>query len=161
MECRTGAAASSVPVSAATSRIILRHSSTFFGKIWPVGYWSALGARSILAASSGPSRARKKTSVITPDPPAGRADVAAAAYEELRSHVLSDSPRRGRFGLVLLLREGIASWIDRCVTCSAPVAASAAPDRAVSAPLVSQQLQADIVSVLASIALTGREEMRL
>ncbi|PYV36023.1 MAG: hypothetical protein DMG09_18560 [Acidobacteria bacterium] len=78
------------------------------------------------------------------------ADAAVAAYEELRSQVLAGAPRGGRFGLVLLLREGGTS--------------AAGPDPAVSTPLVSQQLHAGIVSVLANIAqhhLTDREGMNL
>ena len=92
------------------------------------------------------------------------ADAAVAAYKELRSQVLAGAPRGGRFGLVLLLREGVAAWIDRCGTCSGPGTSAAGPDPAVSTPLVSQQLHAGIVSVLANIAqhhLTDREEMNL
>ncbi|PYV06738.1 MAG: hypothetical protein DMG10_01010 [Acidobacteria bacterium] len=66
--------------------------------------------------------------------------------------------------MVLLLREGVAAWIDRCGTCSGPGTSAAGPDPAVSTPLVSQQLHAGIVSVLANIAqhhLTDREEMNL
>jgi len=81
------------------------------------------------------------------------ADAAVAAYEELRSQVLAGAPRGGRF-----------AWIDRCGTCSGPGTSAAGPDPAVSTPLVSQQLHAGIVSVLANIAqhhLTDREEMNL
>ncbi len=109
---------------------------------------------------AGPRSTGKKTSMINPDPPSHNTDGVVAAYEELRSHVLTGSPRGGHFGLVLLLREGVAAWIDRCPACSAP-ASPAAPDRAVPTPLVSQQLHADIARVLASIALRDREEIRL
>jgi recombinational DNA repair protein (RecF pathway) len=98
--------------------------------------------------------------VIAPNPPASGADGAVAAYEELRSYILAGSPSSRHFGLVLLLREGIAARIERCAARSAPAARSAALDHAVSAPLASQQLHADMVRVLASIALTGREEMK-
>jgi hypothetical protein len=89
--------------------------------------------------------------MINRDAPAGDADAAVAAYEQLRSHMLAASPRGGQFGLVLLLREGVAAWMDRCAACSAPAAPSATPDRAVQAPLVSEQLHADIIRRLASI----------
>ena len=94
--------------------------------------------------------------MINPTPTATSADSATVAYEALRSQVLTDSQRGGRFGLILLLREGIAAWIDRRAACSAPAAASF---RAVPALPVSDPLRADIVHVLASIALTRREEV--
>jgi hypothetical protein len=99
--------------------------------------------------------------MINPNPPASGADGAIAAYEELRSHMLAGSPSGGHFGLVLLLREGIAAWIERCAACWALAAKSATPDRTVPRPLLSEQLHGDMVRVLASIALTGREEMEL
>jgi hypothetical protein len=96
--------------------------------------------------------------VIDPDVPASGEDGTVAAYEEIRAHILVGSPGRQRFGLVVLLREGIAAWIERRATCWSP--ASATPDRAVRPPLLSEQLHAEIVRVLVSIALSGREEMK-
>ena len=87
--------------------------------------------------------------MINTNPLAASAQAAAAAYEELRSYVLAGSSRGGHFGLVLLLREGVAAWIDRCAACFAPAASSAAPKRATPAHLVSQEFHAGIVSVLA------------
>jgi recombinational DNA repair protein (RecF pathway) len=98
--------------------------------------------------------------MINPNPPASGTEGAVAAYEELRSHLLAGSPSSRHFGLILLLREGIAAWIERCAACSAPPAQSATPQRALAGPLLSEQLAVEIVRVLASIALTGREEMR-
>jgi hypothetical protein len=37
-----------------------------------------------------------------------------AAYEQLRSHVLGRPSPGGQLGLAVLLREGMASWIERC-----------------------------------------------
>jgi len=96
--------------------------------------------------------------VIDPDAPASGEDGTVAAYEEVRAHILVGSPGGQHFGLVVLLREGIAAWIERRATCWGP--ASATPDRAGRPPLLSEQLHAEIVRVLVSIALNGREEMK-
>ena len=80
-----------------------------------------------------------------------------AAYEELRSYMLAGSPGGPHFGTVVLLREGIAAWIERRATCRGPAAQSAT--RPASRPLLSE-LHAEIVHVLADIALKSREEMR-
>jgi hypothetical protein len=98
--------------------------------------------------------------VIDSDLPGQSADAAVATYEQLRSDVLAGSPRGGHLGLVLLLREGVAAWIDRRPACSPRGAPPAAADRVGAAPLVSQQLHASFARVLASIALAAREETR-
>jgi hypothetical protein len=54
---------------------------------------------------------------------------AAAAYEQLRRGVLQGPPLGGHFGLILLMREGVAAWIDRGVTGFTPQAASTKVDR--------------------------------
>ena len=87
----------------------------------------------------------------------GGAD-AAAAYEQLRSYVLENSIHGGHAGLILVMREGVAAWIDRCTPGFTP-AVSTHVDRVVTLPNLSQQLHADIVDVLVSIALTTRKEI--
>jgi hypothetical protein len=88
----------------------------------------------------------------------GGAD-ATAAYEHLRRHALEGSPRGVPFGVILVVREGVAAWIDRGATgCTTP---STNPDRAVPFPAVSLPLHAGIVDVLVSIALTTREETQV
>lgn len=89
--------------------------------------------------------------------PTGGAD-AAAAYEHLRRHVLQGSPRGAPFGVILVMREGVAAWMDRGATGFATVVPFTHPDRAVACPDVSPPLHAGIVDVLVSIALTTREE---
>ena len=81
-----------------------------------------------------------------------------AAYEELRSHMLAGSPGGSHFGMVVLLREGIAAWIERRSTCRGVAAQSAT--HSAPRPVLSDELHAEIVHVLADIALKGREEMR-
>lgn len=81
---------------------------------------------------------------------------AAAAYEHLRRHVLQGSPRGAPVGVILVMRAGVAAWIDRGAT--GFTAPSTNPDRAGPFPAVSPPLHAGIVEVLVSIALTPREE---
>ena len=80
-----------------------------------------------------------------------------AAYEELRSHRLAGSPGGPHFAMVVLLREGIAAWIERRAICRELAAQSGT--RPAPRPVLSE-LHAEIVHVLADIALQGREEMK-
>ena len=87
--------------------------------------------------------------------PSGAGD-AAVAYEQLRQHVLTGSSPGGHVGLALLLREGIAAWLDRSAITCRPFEPSTV---AVVAPLVLfPQLQAGIVAVLADLVWTTRQE---
>jgi hypothetical protein len=90
--------------------------------------------------------------------PAPAADGAVAAYEELRRDMLAGSPGGPRFGMVVLLREGIAAWLERRATCLRLAAQSAT--RSAARPVLSDKLHAEIVHVLADIALKNREEMK-
>jgi hypothetical protein len=87
-------------------------------------------------------------------------DPCEAAYEELRRRVLTGAAFGGPFGLVVLLREGLAAWMARGAAGAAPVERTGDPERRAAAPLVSDALHAAVVRVLASMALGGREEMR-
>jgi hypothetical protein len=84
---------------------------------------------------------------------------AAAAYEQMRHHVFQGSAYGSHSGLILVIREGVAAWIDRGATGFTPAAASTNVDRVVALPALSPQLHAGIVDVLVNIALTTREEM--
>ena len=78
---------------------------------------------------------------------------ASFAYEELRSHVLSGVPGNGT-GLVLLLREGLAAWIEgRAASCPASEPEKRPRHKAV--PVLSDEVHAGIVRVLASMVLAG------
>ena len=78
---------------------------------------------------------------------------AGFAYEELRSHVLSGVPGNGA-GLLLLLREGLAAWIEgRAALCPAPEPEKRPRHKAV--PVLSDEVHAGIVRVLASMVLAG------
>jgi hypothetical protein len=91
------------------------------------------------AAATGPDRCR-------------------VAYEELRGRVLAGAPFGGAFGLVLLLREGLAAWMAGGSAGSVLVAPAVEPDRRAAAPLVSDETHATVVRVLASMALGGLKE---
>jgi hypothetical protein len=68
----------------------------------------------------------------------------------------------GHCELVLLMREGIAAWIDRRSTGSpAPAAAPTAPrDCPAGVLLAADDLHASLVRVLASMALSNKGEVR-
>jgi len=73
--------------------------------------------------------------------------------------MLAGSPGGPHSGTVVLLREGIAAWIERRIACRQLAAQSAPPP--VPRPLLSDQLHTEIVHVLADIALKHREGMIL
>jgi hypothetical protein len=79
-------------------------------------------------------------------------------YEELRGRVLAGAPFGGAFGLVLLLREGLAAWMAGGSAGSVPVAPAVELDRRAAASLVSDEIHAAVVRVLASMALGGLKE---
>jgi len=79
-------------------------------------------------------------------------------YEELRGRVLAGAPCGGACGLVLRLREGLAAWMAGGSAGSAPVAPAVEPHRRAAAPLVSDEIHAAVVRVLASMALGGPKE---
>jgi hypothetical protein len=97
----------------------------------------------------------KKTSEIILDRPV---DGAAAAYEELRRHILAGSPGGSHSGMIELLREGVAGWIESRAACRGVAVQSAT--RPVAPPLLCDGLHREIVHVLADIALTYREEVK-
>jgi hypothetical protein len=84
---------------------------------------------------------------------AGGGDRSQELYEEIRHLAVTGSTLGGQHGLVVLLREGLAAWWVRRSICSDPVEPGSEPDRHVEATLVSDQIQAGMVRVLASMAL--------
>ena len=81
-----------------------------------------------------------------------------ADYEALRRRVLAGTPGGSAGGLVVLLRDGLAAWMARGSAGAAAVEA-AGPARRGAAPIVSDEIHAAVVRVLASMALGGREEV--
>jgi hypothetical protein len=96
--------------------------------------------------------------VTIPAHPAESAEAAVVAYEELRRHALAASPHGGGMSWVLLVREGVATWMDRGAAGLAPAGPAAARDPGTAGPPVVPPLHVGIVHVLATIALTRRQE---
>ena len=95
-------------------------------------------------------------------------------YEELRRHVVAGVAVAGdHCAVVLLVREGIAAWIDRFsggVAAAAPVASReqsvggcrvARSSFSSSEPLAAEELHASVVRVLASMAMSNEGEGRI
>jgi hypothetical protein len=80
------------------------------------------------------------------------------AYEQLRRHVLAGLPGGGRFGLAVVLRQGMAAWIEHGAQPLAPTGPT--PLREPAASTIALPLNTDIVQILASIALSRIQEIR-
>ncbi len=91
----------------------------------------------------------------------GGSDTAIAEYEELRCRVLAGAGARDcDLGQLFLLREGIVAWIAHGTTSTAPANLTADRDSDVTAPVLSDEIHAGVVRVLANMALAaGRREM--
>jgi hypothetical protein len=91
----------------------------------------------------------------------GGSDTAVAAYEEVRRRVLVKAGACDcDHGQIFLLREGIVAWIARGATSTAPADLTADRGSYVTAPVLSDEIHAGIVRVLANMALAaGRREM--
>jgi hypothetical protein len=79
------------------------------------------------------------------------------AYEQLRRHVLAGLPGGGRFGLAVVLRQGMAAWIEHCACPLAPTGPT--PLRESAAGAIALPLNTGIVQILASIALGRIQEI--
>jgi hypothetical protein len=91
----------------------------------------------------------------------GGSGSAVAAYEELRCRVLAGgSARDCDLGQIFLFREGIVAWMARGTISTAPADLTADWNREVTEPVLSDEIHAGIVRVLANMALAaGRREM--
>jgi hypothetical protein len=81
----------------------------------------------------------------------------AIGYELLRSGALEDGAAGGHFGLVILLREGVAAWMTHAPSQPTTVVRVTAKDRPAAAALIADGLRADMVLVLASMVMTAEE----
>jgi hypothetical protein len=79
------------------------------------------------------------------------------AYEQLRRHVLAGLPGGGRLGLAVVLRQGMAAWIEHGAYPLAPTGPT--PVRESAAGASALPLNAGIVQILASIALGRIQEI--
>jgi hypothetical protein len=80
------------------------------------------------------------------------------AYEELRCHALAASRHGHDMSWVVLVREGVATWIERGRAGHAPAGLAAIRDPVLAARPVVSPLHVGLVHALATIALTRRSE---
>lgn len=98
--------------------------------------------------------ARYKKTPVTDS--AARHDVGGrwtTAYEQLRSDVLEGATARGHFGLVILLREGVAAWMAHSVAEPMTVPRVTVVDRPKMASIVSDDIRDDMVTALANMVM--------
>lgn len=84
----------------------------------------------------------------------GGGDTYASGYEELRRHVLAGSAFGSRPGLVVLLRQGLAAWMA-CRPAGAGLEPVVAPRPCTTGPVVSDEVHAGLVRVLAGMVTRG------
>lgn len=95
--------------------------------------------------------------MISAQPPVAD-DNALAAYEELRHHRVMGTPG-AQFGLVVLLREGVAAWVERRTVYREPEAQTVT--HTLASPLPPGQLHTEIAQLLASMVLNRRKERQV
>ena len=78
-------------------------------------------------------------------------------YEELRRHAVERQILAGRLGLAVLLRQGMAAWVEKWSKMSAPMPA---PSGETSRPCpLPDDTSADVINVLAAMALGHMQEI--
>jgi hypothetical protein len=79
-----------------------------------------------------------------------------ARYEELRGHAVERQILAGRLGLAILLRQGLAAWVEQWSKAPAPTLST---KRSRPSPL-SHDTSVDVVNVLAAMALGHMQEVQ-
>ena len=80
-------------------------------------------------------------------------ELLVARYEQLRCGVLEERFSDDRHGVALLVREGMAAWIEAWSLCLIPATPTVASPLQ-EAPLLPQGLHGEMVHVLANITLS-------
>ena len=75
------------------------------------------------------------------------------AYEQLRSDVLEGRSVGGHFGLVVLLREGLAAFMARALAQPQSTLRESAKQRPGLRPIVSDEIHGAMIDVLANMAM--------
>ncbi len=83
--------------------------------------------------------------------PQQNAPAHVARYEELRGHAAKRQLLSVRFGLAVLLRQGLAAWVEQGSKMPAPTQAPSAEIARPSA--LPHDTSADLINVLAAMAL--------
>jgi len=87
--------------------------------------------------------------------PQQNAPAHVARYEELRRHAVERQILAGRLGLAVLLRQGLAAWVEQWSKVPAPAPST---ERSRPSPL-SDDNSADVINVLAAMALGHMQEV--
>ena len=87
--------------------------------------------------------------------PQQNAPAHVARYEELRQHAVERRVLASRLGLAVLLRQGLAAWVEQWSKVSAPTPST---ERCRPSPL-SDDTSADVINVLAAMALGHMQEV--
>jgi len=77
-----------------------------------------------------------------------------ARYEELRRHTVERQILVGRLGLAILLREGLAAWVEQWSKVPAP-----APTKRFRPSPLPDSSSTDLINVLAAMALSQIPEV--
>jgi hypothetical protein len=90
-------------------------------------------------------------------PPRQNAPAHVTRYEELRRHAVERQILAGRLGLAVLLRQGLAAWVEQWSKMPAP---TSAPSAQISRPSpLPDDTSADVINVLAAMALGHLQEI--
>ncbi len=88
--------------------------------------------------------------------PQQNAPAHVARYEELRRHAVERQILVGRLGLAVLLRQGLAAWVEQWSKMPAP---TPAPFAEIPRPPLPDDTSADVINVLAAMALGHIQEV--
>lgn len=91
----------------------------------------------------------------TPPPQNGSAHI--ARYEELRRHAVERRILASRFGLAVLLQQGLAAWVEQWSKIPAPTPTSST-EMSKSLPLP-DNTSADVIHVLTAMAISHMQEV--
>jgi len=87
--------------------------------------------------------------------PQQNAPAHVARYEELRRHAVERQILAGRLGLAVLLRQGLAAWVEQWSKVPAPAPSA---ERSRPSPLP-DDTSADVINVLTAMALGHMQEV--
>jgi hypothetical protein len=90
--------------------------------------------------------------------PQQNAPTHVARYEELRRHAVERQILAGRLGLAILLRQGLAAWVEQWSKMPAATPAPSAEISSASPPLP-DDASVDVINVLAAMALGHMQEI--
>lgn len=82
----------------------------------------------------------------------------ATEYEQLRRGVLDGEAPTRHFGLVILMREGVAAWMAHASARPATVANVVGNGPLSVTAFIAENVHADMVAVLANMVMTNHEE---